>query len=427
MKMTNSLSGKRLMILGGNPETRLLVETARSHGVITWVVDPDANASAKQSANHALEIDGMDVPSIIAAARQAQVDGVLVGVADSLVRSYQQVCETLQIPCYASRPIIEAFSSKDGFAQTCQRYNVLTTPSYTLEQANSKDANIEFPVIVKPVDRGSGIGMSICHNFQELAQGIEIARSVSIKKRVLIEKFMRCDDLFAYYTFVDGQVYLSALADRITTQKQLNGSPVCIGAIYPGKYLQDFERSVHPRLVKMFQGLGLQNGVLNIQFFHEAGRFYAYDPGFRLQGEAPHLHLLAANGFDHRAMLIAFALSGKMTQQDFGTLNDVQLHQQTAYTVWILLKQGTISRIGGLDHIRTLASHTTTVQRFFEGDNVTEAMLGTERQVFARIYLQHHDASQLHRDIQTIHDTLVVDNETNQSLILDGLLRREHD
>jgi hypothetical protein len=67
------------------------------------------------------------------------------------------------------------------------------------------------------------------------------------------------------------------------------------------------------------------------------------------------------------------------------------------------------------------------MQRFFEGDSITQAMLGTERQVFARIYLQHRDVSQLHQDILTIHDTLVVQNQENQSLILDGLLRPDHD
>jgi biotin carboxylase len=248
-----------------------------------------------------------------------------------------------------------------------------------------------------------------------------------MKKRVLIEKLMRCDDMHAYYTFVDGQAYLSAMGDRTTTRKQTNGSPVCIGAMYPSKYLHAFERSIHPKLLNMFKSLGLQNGVLNIQFFHENGHFYAYDPGFRLQGEAPHLHLLAANGFDHRVMLISFALSGKMTQQKFDALNDVQLHQQTAYTVWILLNQGTISRIAGLDQICKLTSYKNMIQRFFEGDTITQAMLGTERQVFARIYLQHGDVDQLKRDISTIHNTLVVHNQASQSLILDGLLRPDHD
>ncbi len=38
---------KKLMILGGNPETAILVDTAISMGIYTIVVDPNPDAPAK--------------------------------------------------------------------------------------------------------------------------------------------------------------------------------------------------------------------------------------------------------------------------------------------------------------------------------------------------------------------------------------------
>ena len=67
-----------------------------------------------------------------------------------------------------------------------------------------------------------------------------------------------------------------------------------------------------PKLREMFKGLGVRNGVLNIQFFVDDERFYAYDPGFRLQGEGPHFFIQDINGFDNREMLINYALTGSM-------------------------------------------------------------------------------------------------------------------
>ena len=106
---------KKLIILGGNPETGVLVEVANSMGVYTIVIDPNPNAPAKEYAAKTYDIDGFDIDGIVAAARENNVDGVLVGVADILVKPYREICEKLSLPCYANEKTIEAFCSKDGW------------------------------------------------------------------------------------------------------------------------------------------------------------------------------------------------------------------------------------------------------------------------------------------------------------------------
>ena len=112
------LTGEKLLILGGNPETGILVKKANALGVYTIVIDPNPIAPAKNHARKHYEIDGFDIDRLIQVARAEKVDGVLVGVADILVPSYLQLCEALDLPCYASREIIDALTSKDGFLNT---------------------------------------------------------------------------------------------------------------------------------------------------------------------------------------------------------------------------------------------------------------------------------------------------------------------
>ena len=58
-------------------------------------------------------------------------------------------------------------------------------------------------------------------------------------------------------------------------------------------------------MTKMFEGYWHKKwSPCNVQFFIENNNYYSYDPGFRLQGEAMHIHIDAINGFDHRIMLI---------------------------------------------------------------------------------------------------------------------------
>ena len=90
---------------------------------------------------------------------------------------------------------------------------------------------------------------------------------------------MNSDDIVAYYTFKDGEIYLSAIADRITTKKQGKASPVCIASVYPSKHTNQYYNSIHPIVSEMFKGIGIKNGVLAIQFFVEDDNFIITSPG----------------------------------------------------------------------------------------------------------------------------------------------------
>ena len=390
-------------------------------GVHTIVVDPVKQSPAKLVAKESFEIDALNVDALEKLASKIGVDGVLVGVADILVGSYYNLCQRLDLPTYVTAESIDAFGSKHRFIKACELHDIKTTPRFTEHDAvNDKIPEKEYPVLVKPVDNGGGVGISICRAKRDLAGAIDLAKSASKSESILIEKFMSCDDMAAYYSFVNGKAFLTATSDRYTSKKTYKGSPVCIGASYPSKHEEEFLSKVHPKLIRMFKSLHIKNGVLNIQFFTDAGVFYAYDPGFRLQGEGFHIHLKSAFGFDQREQLINFALNRPLSSY-FNLIQNRRMgHHFFAATVWILLKPGTITKISGLNDISKLPSYKDILSRFKEGDKVDEKMVGTEKQVFCRIYLQHQNSKQIYADVDRINALLKVENE-DSSLIFDSL------
>lgn len=416
----NQIDSKKIAILGGNPETGALVQVANGMGLHTIVLDPYPNSPAKRYAASAYDVDVTNLDAVDLILRDEGVAGVMVGVADPLVPFYQMICERNQMFCYATETIIHALTSKTSFAQTCSSYNVSVTPYFDVDISSHENIDrLDYPVVVKPVDAGAGVGISICRNPNEFLEGVSKALAVSLRKELRVEKFMQCDDTIVYYTFVDGVAYISAMADRFKTDKQGQSSPVCIAAEYPSRHIEQFAREVHPKLVTMFKALGIQNGVLLIGFFVDDQGFYAYDPGFRLQGEGPHLYLKHFNQFDHREMLLNFALTGRMWQGDFSQVNDSNFKGERATTVWVLLKAGRIGVIQGLKEIKSHPNVIEVLQRFQIGDDVTPDMLGTERQVFVRIYTKAKTSEKARSVVQFIHDTLVVTNESGADMVLD--------
>ena len=74
-----------------------LVRLANEIGINTIVTSAPSNDVAKKDAWKSFDVDGMDVPGLIALARDEKVDGVLVGVADILVPAYCKVCDALDL------------------------------------------------------------------------------------------------------------------------------------------------------------------------------------------------------------------------------------------------------------------------------------------------------------------------------------------
>lgn len=420
--MDRKFEGKKLLILGGNPETVPLVEIANGMGIKTIVASGRPTDAAKKVAWKSSDVDGMDVPGLINLAREEKVDGVLVGVADILVPAYCKVCDALNLPCYASQKIVDVFAFKDSFKATCERYGIHGIPEFYLDaNMNPEDVSkIKFPVMVKPVDNGGGVGMTVCYNEEELKLGVEKALECSNKKRFIVEKYMQCEDMGMYYTFKDGVCSASCIYDRYTTDEQPGLSRVCLGGTYPSKHLKEYFARMHDNACRMFKDMGIKNGVLMLSAFYEDGEFYVYDTGFRLQGEAPHLLMKAIHGFDQREMLINFALTGSEGDLNLLEADDTYLRGKQAATLWLLLKKGTIDKIVGLDEALKDKCVVENIQRLYVGDEIAEDVIGTEKQVLTRMYLVCDSKEELAAKLQYYMDNIKVYDTDGNSMLLTG-------
>lgn len=421
-KMNSEFEGKKLLILGGNPETTPLVEIANNMGIKTIVSSGRKTDDAKKVAWKSYDVDGMDVPGLIALAREEQIDGVLVGVADILVPSYCKVCDALNLPCYATQQIVDVFAFKDVFKSTCERYGVHGIPEYYLDAEMKREDldKIEYPVMIKPVDNGGGVGMTVAYNEEELMAGVKKALDASYKKRFIVEKYMQCDDMGMYYTFKDGYCSASCIYDRYTTDEQPGLSRVCLGGTYPSKHVNQYFERMHENALRMFKEIGIKNGVLMLSGFYEDGEFYVYDTGFRLQGEAPHLLMKAIHGFDQREMLIRFALSGTEGNIDLQKDDDTMLRGKWASTLWFLLKEGQIERIEGLDNLSSDTRVVANVQRLNIGDTVLPEWIGNEKQVLTRLYLVCDSKEELAKCLEEYQSKVKVYDSEGKNLVLKG-------
>ena len=128
------LTGKRLLILGGNAPSIDIVEAARKLGVYTIVTDwYDTKRSPAKLVADEYWNEEIFKPELIAQLiKEHHVDGVLTGFTDSYLLQYQKICELSGLPCYATKEVFETTMDKARFKQLCRDYDVPVIPEYDL-------------------------------------------------------------------------------------------------------------------------------------------------------------------------------------------------------------------------------------------------------------------------------------------------------
>lgn len=404
--------GKKVLILGANPETVSLIQKAKQMGIYTIVTDYDPNAYAKAFADKAYNVDAMDEDKLVELALEEKVDGVLVGVAEALLQTYCKVCGRLNMPCYSSLEQFDIMVRKDYFKNKCREYGVPTIDEYSLDQI----AEIKYPVIVKPVDNCSSRGITICYSEEELKRAIEVALSFSPNGKYLIERYMMGDEVIQYYVMQDGNPIFAAMCDRYTFKAPDNPVQLPICYIFPSRHIQQFIDSGKMAMKNMIKGLGMDNGSIFFQsFVDEDGIVRTYEPGYRLNGAQEHMIVSQVSGVDAKEMYINLALTGQVSEIDLESVSNPK-PQKLGCKLSPLAKGGKISKIRGLEEIKQLSDVVSVNPSYREGDEVTG--VGTLKQVVCRFFIVSKDKKSLIDTINKIYDLLEIIDENGNDMII---------
>ncbi len=409
----DNITGKKLLILGANPETVSLVQKANAMGLRTYVTDNNPKAYAKKFASVPCNIDGTDVDAIVDFVKKERIDGVLVGVAESLIPSYCKVCEKLNYPCFATLEQFEIMIKKDKFKITCRKYGIPVVEEFSQDNLDT----VKYPVVVKPVDSCSSKGVYICQNRQGLDIGIENALRFSPSKTLLIEKYMAGLEVIIYYVIKDGDPTLVAMCDRYTSKEQKGITQLPTAYIFPSKHLDEFKKYTDDKVKNMLKSMNIWNGVLFLQSFIDSDNSVKiYEPGFRLNGAQEHMIVSEITDIDAKELLINYALNGNMGNIDVASLSDPYFHGKYACKLSPLVKEGTIGSIDGIEEIKAIDGVIAVNPNYDVGEIVKG--LGTQRQMAANIFVIASTKEELKNRVDKINELFKVCDENGDSMLL---------
>ncbi len=417
-----SLKNKRLLVIGANGNICNAVIKAKSLGIYTVVVDYFADSPAKKFADKSYLISTADTDRLVDLCKEEKIDGVFTGYSELNLEFTRRLCERLNLPFYATEEHIKSLTNKAFFKEACKKHGVTSVPSYNIsEDFNEEDLKqVDFPVIVKPVDSYSGKGITICQSKEQLNEAIKKAIETSSSKKFLVEKFMSEEefDIFTvYYTIQDGRAALNGITDRYMFDFE-NNRRLSTALLFPSEYLPRYLAEMDEKVIRMLKGLGIENGTIFIEGAVNKEGFYFWECGYRLCGAQQGIIPAAVNGVDVEEMLIHHALTGKMGDEDMTHLEDAGLKGKIACNLLLFSNPCTIKDFRGFDKIKRKKQVINITKLYLAGDSIQEKDIGTLNQSFARVHLVCDTNEEMARIIEEIFNTVeIIDDNGENKLI----------
>ena len=414
------LKGKKLLILGGNPASKEIVNEAKKLGVYTIVTDwyDTKRSPAKLIADEYWneEVFRPDILSNLI--KEKGVDGIFTGYTDSYLIPYVELGKMSSLPYWGTHENIRMSITKDLFKEACKKSGVPVVPWKKVNAQNyvNELSDLEPPMVFKPVDNSGSRGVFKCYRKEDILSLCEHSLEYSQSKEVLVERLMNSHNEFSVYYIMDqGQIYLTGMGDRYVYEINSEVAPVGQGMLFPSTRLGQWIKEMDPLLKQFFKDNEMNNGFVFVQGFYEEGKFYIHEIGYRLNGGFSFKLVEHFCNYNQVHQLVRFSLTGKMDENEIKK-RDPYFGGGIGMIMTVSMKKGKVSHVEGVEEIKKMPGVVQFYQLKEIGDEITSE--GTTAEAFAYIMLAASSKDTLKTLINKIKASLHVNDEQKNNMII---------
>lgn len=387
---------KKLLVLNAGSSEIMLINAAKRLGFYVITTGLGADLPGRRYAHQYVEADYSDHNAVLQLAKQLKIDAVCANANDEGFMTAVYVAEKLGLPgVWDSYEIAAIFHKKDLFKRFAKQNHFLTPQSETFVQAEEAVRYLEtaaFPVIIKPVDRCGGLGVSEAADVKEGMAGVRLAFQMSKAGRIVIEEYLPGRQ-YDFHTFlIDGKLAYCSTSNEYSFQNPYRVNCLTI----PADHACEITQMLVQETERMADILHLADGVLWIQYRIRDGRPWIIETGRRCGGN--NMLDLLSRGFGTDFGEWVVRLETGLEYKDF-VKSPIQVKCQ-GYQSLSPEKNGKIKGVHIADHLK---KHIFEEYDWFqEGEEVTD-YLYTSKGI---VLFEYDTPEEMKKEIATINEDI---------------------
>lgn len=348
---------KTLLIIGAGREQIRAYQLAREMGFVVIGTDIDKNAPAFRYADKALICSTRNVEKTVEVvsefAKRHPIQGVMT-IANDVPFTVASVAEKLGLRGIVLESARLA-SDKRRMKELFVRHGVETPKYWILESKEHFQqvvADIEFPLILKPIDGRGSRGVLYLDSDVDLDWAWDVSAAASEFPLLILEEFIAGPQLSVEGLFVGGKYVPVAFADRnYDNLPQTKPYIVEDGGQIPSRYEGNILNQIAGVVERAALSLGINGGPVKADIVLDAtGSPFILELAARLSGNylASH-HIPYAYGIDLVGAVIKQALGLEVSDEEL-----VQTQKKYLGVRYFFPPVGRITKIAGADRVRAL-------------------------------------------------------------------------
>lgn len=274
---------KQLAIIGASYLQAPLIQKAKDMGLETHVFAWAANDVGEKMADHFYPISIIEKDKILAKCQEIGIDGICTIASDLAVVTVNYVADKMKLVGNSLDSTLRS-TNKHEMRKAFQENGDPSPKSLYVEDVSDlQDVVLDYPVIVKPVDRSGSRGITKLNSPTALKEAIEAAKSVGFDKHALVEEFAEGQEYSVECLSYRGEHNFLTMTKKYTT-----GAPHFIetGHMQPAPLSADKLQEVKKVIFHALDSLKVKNGASHSELKIDSnGRIRIIEIGARMGGD----------------------------------------------------------------------------------------------------------------------------------------------
>ena len=303
---------KKLLIIGASILQLPAIKKAKELDYYVGVIDYNPNAIGIPLADEYFNVSTIDIDGVVNVAKSFKPDGIMTLATDMPMRSIAAACEALNLPGISMDTAIKS-TDKGEMIKAFEKNNVehpWYKIAYNEEDFNNIKNEITFPCIMKPTDNSGSRGVVLANSLEELEESYSYTKEEARKGAVIIEEYMRGNEVSVEIITIDGNPHILAVTDKLTT-----GAPhfVEMGHSQQSQLGDENVNKIKDLAKRAVKSVGIINGPAHVEIMLTENGPKMVELGARMGGDCITTHLVPlSTGIDMIKATIKIACGEKV-------------------------------------------------------------------------------------------------------------------